>query len=144
MKGHSRNISVKLFQNLTSGFRKVDSLRISSCTYSWSSPLQDFPWPPCFFEFSGLWPPIFFFFFFLNDPQNLWFITFFNSYEGGHCDPHQQKFEGNPCPFYQSHVNWWIEISQTMFKKGHPRNIPEKFFKIRPVVSEKKNFLMSV
>ena len=33
--------------------------------------------------------------FFLNDPQNLLF-TFFNSYEGGHCDPFNRKLRGNP------------------------------------------------
>ena len=33
-KGHQRNIPVKLFQNLTSGFREEDFLRISSCLYS--------------------------------------------------------------------------------------------------------------
>ena len=37
-KGHSKNISMKLFQNLTSGFREEDFLRISSCPYSESSP----------------------------------------------------------------------------------------------------------
>ena len=38
-KSHPRNISVKLFQNLTSAFRKEDFLRISSCWYSTSSLL---------------------------------------------------------------------------------------------------------
>ena len=37
-KGHPRNIPVKLFQNLTSGFREEDFLRISSCPYSARSP----------------------------------------------------------------------------------------------------------
>ena len=36
-KGHPRNIPVKLFQNLTSGFGE-DFLRISSCPYSARSP----------------------------------------------------------------------------------------------------------
>ena len=36
-KGHPRNILVKLFQNLTSGFGE-DRLRISSCLYSARSP----------------------------------------------------------------------------------------------------------
>ena len=36
-KGHPRNIPVKLFQNLTNGFRE-DFLRISSCPYSAKSP----------------------------------------------------------------------------------------------------------
>ena len=37
-KGHSRNIPVKLFQNLTSSFEEEDFLRISSCPYSARSP----------------------------------------------------------------------------------------------------------
>ena len=37
-KGHSRNISVKLFQNLTSGFREEDFLKVSSCHYGAKSP----------------------------------------------------------------------------------------------------------
>ena len=32
-KGHPRNIPVKLFQKLTSGFGEEDFLRISSCSY---------------------------------------------------------------------------------------------------------------
>ena len=37
-KGHTRNIPVKLFQNLTDGFGEEDFLRISSCPYSTRSP----------------------------------------------------------------------------------------------------------
>ena len=37
-KGHPRNIPVKLFQNLTSGFGEKSFLRISSCPYSAKSP----------------------------------------------------------------------------------------------------------
>ena len=37
-KGHPRNIPVKLFQNLTSGFGGEDFLRISSCPNSARSP----------------------------------------------------------------------------------------------------------
>ena len=39
-KGHLVNIPVKLFQNLTSGFREEDFLRISSCPYSARSPVH--------------------------------------------------------------------------------------------------------
>ena len=39
-KGHSRKIPVKLFQNWTSGFRKKDFLRISSCLFSARSPIH--------------------------------------------------------------------------------------------------------
>ena len=37
-KGYTRNIPVKLFQNLTSGFGGEDFLRISSCPYIARSP----------------------------------------------------------------------------------------------------------
>ena len=37
-KGHSRNISMKLFQNLTSSFGEEDFLEICSCPYGESSP----------------------------------------------------------------------------------------------------------
>ena len=39
-KGHPRNILVKLFQNLTWGFRKKEFLRISSCPYSEVTPIH--------------------------------------------------------------------------------------------------------
>ena len=42
-KGHPRNIPVKLFQNLTSGFGEKDFLRISSCPYSARSPHSSEP-----------------------------------------------------------------------------------------------------
>ena len=41
-KGHPRNIPVRLFQNLTSGFR--DFLRTSSCPYSARSPHSPEPY----------------------------------------------------------------------------------------------------
>ena len=41
-------------------------------------------------NFEGFDPKIF-----PNDPQNLLF-TFFNSYEGGHCDPLNRKLGENP------------------------------------------------
>ena len=44
-KDHSRNIPVKLFQNLTSSFGEEDLLRISSCPYSARSPHSP---EPCF------------------------------------------------------------------------------------------------
>ena len=47
-RGHPRNIPVKLFQNLTRGFRGEDFLIISSCPYRAKSPLPPPPWRPCF------------------------------------------------------------------------------------------------
>ena len=43
-KGHPRNIPVKLFQNLTSGFGEKSFLRISSCPYSAKSPHSPEPY----------------------------------------------------------------------------------------------------
>ena len=43
-KGHPRNIPVKLFQNLTSGFGEKRFLRISSCPYSAKSPHSPEPY----------------------------------------------------------------------------------------------------
>ena len=68
-KGHTRNIPVKLFQNLTSNFGEEDLLRISLCPYI----VQE-------------------------------------------------------APIHQSHVYGRIKISQTIFEKGHARNIPVKLF----------------
>ena len=64
-KGHLRNIPVKLFQNLTSGFG------------------EDF-------------------------------------YKNVHIV--------QEAPIHQSHVYGRIKISQTVFEKGHPRNVPVKLF----------------
>ena len=46
-------------------------------------------------------------------------------------------------PIHQSHVYGRIKILQTLFEKGHPRNIPVIYFKIWLAVSEKifKKFL---
>ena len=42
-KGHPKNIPVKLFQNLTSGFKEEDFTRISTCPYSARSPHSQEP-----------------------------------------------------------------------------------------------------
>ena len=43
-KGHPRNIPVKLFQNLTSGFGEKSFLRISACPNSAKSPHSPEPY----------------------------------------------------------------------------------------------------
>ena len=43
-KGHPRNVPMKLFQNLTSGFGEKCFLRISSCPYSAKSPYSPEPY----------------------------------------------------------------------------------------------------
>ena len=43
-------------------------------------------------------------------------------------------------PVHQSQVYGHIKILQTIFEKGHPRNIPVKLFKIGPMVREENIF----
>ena len=38
------------------------------------------------------------------------------------------QYSEREAPIHQSHVYGGIEISQTFFEKGHPRNIPVKLF----------------
>ena len=42
------------------------------------------------------------------------------------------------------HVFRRIKILQTIFEKGHPRNIPVIYFKIGPGVSQKKIFFKKI
>ena len=44
-------------------------------------------------------------------------------------------------PIYQSHVYGRIKILQTIFEKGHPRNIPEKLFQNRTIGFIEEDFL---
>ena len=44
-------------------------------------------------------------------------------------------------PIHQSHVNGWIKISQKIFEKGHPRNIPVKLFQNRTSGFWEEDFL---
>ena len=44
-------------------------------------------------------------------------------------------------PIHQSHVFGWIKISQTLFEKGHPRNIPAKLFQNVNSGFEEEDFL---
>ena len=80
-KGHPRNIPVKLFQNLKSGFAEKSFLRIYSCPYSAKSPLSP------------------------------------------------------------SHIYRQIKILQTLFEKGHPRNIPVKLIQNLTSSFGEENFL---
>ena len=135
-KGHPRNIPVKLFKNLTSSFGEEDFLRISSCPYSARSPHSP---EPC------LWTD-----------QN-----FANTFDKGHQRNIPVKLFQNltssfgedflrisSCPYivqedpiHQSHVFRRIKISQTIFEKGHPRNIPAKLFQNLTSGFEEEDFL---
>ena len=44
-------------------------------------------------------------------------------------------------PIHQSHVFGRIKILQTIFEKGHPRNIPAKLFQNVTIGFEEKDFL---
>ena len=44
-------------------------------------------------------------------------------------------------PIYQSHVFGRIKTSQTLFEKGHPRNIPVKLFQNLTGGFEEEDFL---
>ena len=44
-------------------------------------------------------------------------------------------------PIHQSHVFGQIKISQTLFEKGHPRNIPPRLFQNRTSGFEEEDFL---
>ena len=122
-KGHPRNIPVKLFQNLTSSFGE-DFLRISSCHYSARSSHS---------PESCLWTD-------QNFANNFWK----GSPKEHSCeiisksDKEVRKrnfLRISSCPYilqeapiHQSQVFWRIKISQTIFEKGDPRNIPAKLF----------------
>ena len=124
-KGHQRNIPMKLFQNLTISFGDEDFLRISSCPYI----VQEAP---------------------IHQSHFFWRIKISRTlFENGHPRNIPVKLFQNltssfgeedflrisSCPYivqeapiHQTHVYGWIKISQTIFEKGQPRNIPEKLF----------------
>ena len=127
-KGHPRNIPVKLFQNLTSGFGEKSFLRISSCPYSAKSPHSPEPYfrqikilrsKFCeqvlkrvtqgifLWNYFKIWPAV-------SKKKIIWALL--------HVPILREA------PINQSHVYGWIKISRTVFEKGHPRNIPVKLF----------------
>ena len=122
-KGHPRNIPVKLFQKLTSSFGKEDFLRIFSCPYSARSPHLP---EPCLWKIK-----ISRTIFEKGHPRNIPVKLFQNLTSSLGED----FIKISSCPYivqealiHESHVFWWIKISQTIFQKGHPRNIPAKLF----------------
>ena len=121
-KGHSRNIPVKLFQNLTSIFEE-DFLRISSCPCSARSPHSP---EPC------LWTD-------QNSTNNFWKgspkehsceIISKSDHQFGEEDflrisscPYGARSPHSPEPCL-----WTDQNFANNFEKGHPRNIPVKLF----------------
>ena len=120
-KGKPRKISVKIFQNLTSSFRE-EFLRISSCLYGVNSPR---PLEPSFLtdqnfmnNFSKKLPKGYFCEIISKSDQR--FENIFQEF------PHVLLVQVSPTHQYNDHSR--SIILQTLFKKGHPRNISVKFF----------------
>ena len=123
-KGHPRNIPVKLFQNLFSSFGEEDFLRISSCPYCAKTPIHQ----------SHVYGRIKILrtIFEKGHQRNIPVKLFQNLT----CSFGEEDFlRISSCPYivqeapiHQSHVFGLIKISQTLFEKGHPRNIPVKLF----------------
>ena len=122
-KHHARNIPVKLFQNLTSGFGEEDFLRISSCPYNARSPHSP---EPCLWTDQN----------FANNfekghPRNIP-VKLFQNLTSGFGDEDFLRISSSPysarSPHSPQHVYGRIKISRTIFEKGHPRNISVKLF----------------
>ena len=141
-KGHSRNISVNLFQNLTSGFWEEDFLRISSCPYSAKSPHSP---EPC------LWTDQNFANNFLKKVTKETFL--WNYFKIWPAVSEKIFLRISSCPYSAKSPHLpepcllMEQISRTIFEKGCPRNISVKSFQIRTSGLEEKifnNFFMSV
>ena len=123
-KSHQRNIPVKLFQNLTSSFGE-DFLRISSCPYI----VQEAPIHQSHvFGRIKISQTIFE----KGHPRNIP-VKLFQNVTSSFGEEDFLRISSCPyivqeAPIHQSHVFGRIKISQTLFEKGHPRNIPVKLF----------------
>ena len=121
-KGHPRNIPVKLFQIVTFGFEEEDFFKeFLHVHIEQETPIHQshvygrIKISRTVFEKGHL----------RNIPvisksdqgfRRRFFMNFF------HVHIVQEA------PIHQSHVYGWIKIWQTLFEKGHPRNIPVKLF----------------
>ena len=124
-KGHSRNIPVKLFQNLTSSFEEEYLFRISSCPYSARNPIHQ----SHVYGRIKISRPLFE----KGHPRNI-HVKLFQNLTGSFGE---EDFLGiSSCPYsarnpiHKSHVYGRIKISRTIFEKGHPRHTPVKLFQI--------------
>ena len=135
-KGHSRNISVKLFQNLTSSFGEEDFLRISSCPYSARSPHSP---EPCLWtdqNFANIYE--------MGHPKNIPVKLFQNLTSSfGEEDflrisscPYSARRPHSPEPYF-----WADQNFANNFWKGSPKEHScEIISKSGPAVSEEKIF----
>ena len=123
-KGHPTNIPQKSFQNLTSSFGKEDFLRISSCPYSARNPHSP---EPCLWMDQNT-RTIFEKGHQRNIPVNLFQNLTNNFRKEDFLRISSCPYIVQEAPIHQSHVFWRIKISQTIFEKGYPRNIPAKLF----------------
>ena len=122
-KGYQRNIPVKLFQNLTSGFGE-DFLRISSCPYIVQEARihqsHVFGWIKISRTLFEKGHP-------RNIPVKL-FQNLTSSFgEEDFLRISSCRYSARS-PHSPEHVYGLIKISQTILEKGHPRNIPVKLF----------------
>ena len=123
-KGHPRNIPVKLFQNLTSGFGEKSFLRISSCPYIvQKAPIHQ----------SHIYRQIRILrtLFEKCHPRNIPVKLFQNltssfgeeDFLGISSCPDSARSPHSPEPCL-----WMDQNFAKHFEKGHPRNIPVNFF----------------
>ena len=123
-KGHPRRNSVKLFQNLTIRFREEDFLRIPSFLYSASSPHSPEPHFLTDQNFTNS--------FLKRVTQGTYLWNYFTIRPAVSEEKIFKEFLHfcivQEAPIHQSHNFWRIKISQTVFEKGHPRNISVKLF----------------
>ena len=107
---------MKSLQNLTSGFREEDFLRISSCLYSASSPHSA---DPCF-----LMDHNFTYNFSKGHPRNIPMKSFQNLTSDFQ---REEVLRNSSCLYSVSSPHSQTQI----FEKGHPRNISDQQFQRR-------------
>ena len=113
---------MKLFQNLTSGFREGDFLRISSCPYGKRSP---YALEPCLMTIR-----ISITIFETGYSRNISVKLVQNLTSCFREEDSFKKFHVcrvQKAPVHQRHFYRGIKLSPALFEKGHPRNIPAKF-----------------
>ena len=123
VKGHPRNIPVKLFQNLTYSFGEEDFLRISSCPYSARSPHSP---EPCLWtdqNSSNIFEK--------GHPRNIP-VKLFQNLTSSFREEDFLRISSCPYSARSPHSPepclWTDQNSANIFEKGHPRNIPVKLF----------------
>ena len=134
-KGHQRNISMKLFRNLISGFRGEEFWRISPKSMCKKPPSHG----GHVFRRIKISRTIFE----KGHPRNNPVNFFPNQTRGFREDflrISSSRYSAKSLPSHGGHVFRRIKISQTVFEKGHTGTILWNYFKIGPAVSEEKVF----